>query len=45
MRRQLYLSYNALSDGGEQREQRHTEFRVRLRKKYAEYGKTHAYFQ
>jgi 2-aminoethylphosphonate dioxygenase len=44
-RRQLYLSYNALSDGGEQRDKHYREFHVWLRKKYAEYGKTFVYFQ
>jgi hypothetical protein len=44
-RRQLYLSYNALSDGGDRREQHYQEFLVWLRKKYAEYGKHFVYFQ
>jgi 2-aminoethylphosphonate dioxygenase len=44
-RRQLYLSYNKLSDGGHQREQHYAEFRDWLRKKYAQYGKTDVYFQ
>jgi hypothetical protein len=39
------LSYNALSDGGEQREKHYQEFQARLRKKYAEYGKHFVYFQ
>src|SRR5262245_29783786 len=43
-RRQLYLSYNAISDGGEQRERHYQEFHVWLRKKYAEYGKPFVYF-
>jgi hypothetical protein len=44
-RRQLYLSYNALSDGGEQRTKHYREFHDWLRKKYAEYGKTETYFE
>jgi ectoine hydroxylase-related dioxygenase (phytanoyl-CoA dioxygenase family) len=44
-RRQLYLSYNALSDGGEQREKHYREFHAWLRKKYAEHGKTDTYFE
>ncbi|HMF16137.1 MAG TPA: phytanoyl-CoA dioxygenase family protein [Gemmataceae bacterium] len=43
-RRQLYLSYDAISDGGEQREKHYQEFHVWLRKKYAEYGKHFVYF-
>jgi hypothetical protein len=44
-RRQLYLSYNALSDGGQQRTQHYAEFHAWLRKRYAEYGRTNVYFQ
>lgn len=44
-RRQLYLSYNAFSDGGHQRERHYEEFIAWLRKKYAEYGKTGVYFR
>jgi len=44
-RRQLYLSYNAKSDGGEQREAHYREFHEWLKKKYAEYGKTGLYFK
>jgi ectoine hydroxylase-related dioxygenase (phytanoyl-CoA dioxygenase family) len=44
-RRQLYLSYNASSDGGEQREKHYREFHAWLRKKYADYGKTETYFE
>lgn len=44
-RRQLYLSYNALSDGGEQRAKHYREFHDWLRVKYAEYGKTDTYFE
>ena len=43
-RRQLYLSYNAASDGGDQRDAHYREFHAWLRKKYAEYGKTDVYF-
>jgi ectoine hydroxylase-related dioxygenase (phytanoyl-CoA dioxygenase family) len=44
-RRQLYLSYNAVSDGGDQREKHYQEFHAWLRKKYAEYGKSDTYFE
>jgi ectoine hydroxylase-related dioxygenase (phytanoyl-CoA dioxygenase family) len=44
-RRQLYLSYNKLSDGGPQRERHYEEFHRWLRVKYAEHGKTDLYFQ
>jgi ectoine hydroxylase-related dioxygenase (phytanoyl-CoA dioxygenase family) len=44
-RRQLYLSYNKLSDGGAQRERHYAEFQEWLRKKYAQYGKTDVYFE
>jgi ectoine hydroxylase-related dioxygenase (phytanoyl-CoA dioxygenase family) len=44
-RRQLYLSYNKLSDGGAQREKHYEEFRRWLRVKYAAYGKTDVYFE
>lgn len=44
-RRQLYLSYNAGRDGGEQREAHYREFHTWLRRKYAEYGKTKVYFR
>ena len=43
-RRQLYLSYNARSDGGEQRTAHYAEFHAWLNKKYAEYGKHETYF-
>jgi 2-aminoethylphosphonate dioxygenase len=43
-RRQLYLSYNAASDGGDQRTKHYAESHVWLRKKYAEYGKAETYF-
>lgn len=44
-RRQLYLSYNAVSDGGEQRDAHYREFHEWLKQKYAEYGKTGLYFK
>ena len=44
-RRLLYLSYNALSDGGEQRDQHYAEFRTWLQDRYAEYGKTSTFFR
>ncbi|MFM8273468.1 MAG: phytanoyl-CoA dioxygenase family protein [Gemmata sp.] len=44
-RRQLYLSYNALSDGGDQRERHYREFHAWLRTKYAEHGKADTYFE
>lgn len=39
-RRQLYLSYNAGRDGGDQRDAHYREFHTWLVKKYAEYDKT-----
>ena len=44
-RRQLYLSYNSESEGGDQREKHYREFHSWLRKKYADYGKTDTYFE
>ena len=44
-RRQLYLSYNKLSDGGHQRDRHYEEFHRWLRVKYAEHGKTSLYFR
>lgn len=44
-RRQLYLSYNADSDGGDQRANHYREFHSWLRTKYAEHGKTDTYFE
>jgi len=44
-RRQLYLSYNALSDGGYQRAKHYRDFHAWLKVKYAEYGKTGTYFK
>jgi hypothetical protein len=43
-RRQLYLSYNAVSDGGDQRDAHYAEFRRYLRRRYAEYDLTDTYF-
>ena len=39
-RRQLYLSYNASREGGDQRNGHYRQFHQWLVKKYAEYGKT-----
>ena len=44
-RRLLYLSYNAFSDGGEQRDRHYAEFADWLKDRYAEYGKTMTYFR
>jgi len=44
-RRQLYLSYNALSDGGPQRDRHYAKFIPWLREKYAQHGKTGVYFR
>jgi ectoine hydroxylase-related dioxygenase (phytanoyl-CoA dioxygenase family) len=44
-RRLLYLSYNAFSDGGEQRDRHYAEFHAWLRDRYAEYGKTLTFFR
>jgi ectoine hydroxylase-related dioxygenase (phytanoyl-CoA dioxygenase family) len=44
-RRQLYLSYNALSDGGHQRTKHYREFHAWLKVKYAEHGKNETYFE
>jgi 2-aminoethylphosphonate dioxygenase len=43
-RRQLYLSYNKISEGGHQRPQHYREFHLWLRQKYAEHGKSETYF-
>jgi 2-aminoethylphosphonate dioxygenase len=43
-RRQFYLSYNAVSDRGEQRESHYQGFHAWLKVKYAEYGKHDTYF-
>lgn len=44
-RRQLYLSYNAHSDGGDQRAQHYEEFHRWLKKRYAEYGYNTGFFK
>jgi ectoine hydroxylase-related dioxygenase (phytanoyl-CoA dioxygenase family) len=44
-RRLLYLSYNAYSDGGEQRDQHYAEFHRWLQERYAEYGRTSTFFR
>jgi ectoine hydroxylase-related dioxygenase (phytanoyl-CoA dioxygenase family) len=44
-RRQLYLSYNALSDGGHLRDTHYRAFHQWLVGKYAQYGKTEVYFR
>ncbi|MBA4029818.1 MAG: hypothetical protein C0478_02735 [Planctomyces sp.] len=44
-RRQLYLSYNAISDGGDQRAEHYAYFQAWLKERYAEYGKPDTYFR
>jgi hypothetical protein len=44
-RRMAYLSYNASSDGGEQRDRHYAEFKAWLMECYAEYGRTNVYFR
>ena len=44
-RRQLYVSYNKHSDGGEQRDAHYAEFHQWLRKRYAEHNKHDVYFE
>jgi ectoine hydroxylase-related dioxygenase (phytanoyl-CoA dioxygenase family) len=44
-RRQLYVSYNAGRDGGDQRDVHYREFHEWLVKKYAEYGKHGVWFR
>jgi hypothetical protein len=44
-RRLLYVSYNAESDGGEQRKEHYAEFVRYLQERYAEYGKTNTFFR
>ena len=44
-RRLLYLSYNAMSDGGEQRDRHYDEFKSWLQDRYAEYGRTSTFFR
>jgi 2-aminoethylphosphonate dioxygenase len=43
-RRQFYVSYNKISEGGHQRPEHYREFHAWLRVKYAEYGKSETYF-
>ncbi len=44
-RRQLYLSYNALSDGGDRRDRHYADFHAYLRRRYAEHRVTDTYFR
>ncbi len=44
-RRLLYLSYNAASDGGDQRDAHYAEFKGWLKDRYAEYGKVNTFFR
>ena len=44
-RRLAYFSYNAFSDGGDQREKHYAEFKGWLMERYAEYGKTNVFFR
>jgi hypothetical protein len=44
-RRQLYLSYNARSDGGDLRDSHYADFRKFLAEKYAEFGLTDTYYR
>lgn len=44
-RRQLFLSYNKLSDGGEQRDKHYAEFHQRWRARLATQGVTDLYFE
>jgi ectoine hydroxylase-related dioxygenase (phytanoyl-CoA dioxygenase family) len=44
-RRLLYLSYNALSDGGDQRERHYADFHDWLTMRYAEHGRTSTFFR
>src|SRR5262245_48323354 len=44
-RRLLYLSYNADSDGGDQRDAHYREYETWLRDRYAEYGKVNTFFR
>jgi hypothetical protein len=41
----IYLRYNALSDGGEQRAQHYAEFRGWFQDRNAEYGKAATFFR
>jgi hypothetical protein len=44
-RRQLYLSYNADHDGGDQREAHYRDFHRWLKKRYGEYGTPNTFFR
>lgn len=44
-RRLLYLRYNALSDGGDLRDEHYAEVRGWLQDRYAGYGKTSTFFR
>ena len=44
-RRLLYLSYNADSDGGDQRDAHYREYEGWLKDRYAEYGKVNTFFR
>jgi ectoine hydroxylase-related dioxygenase (phytanoyl-CoA dioxygenase family) len=44
-RRLLHLSYNADSDGGDQRDKHYAEFKQWLQDRYAEYGKVNTFFR
>lgn len=44
-RRQLYLSYNALTDGGNQRAKHYRQFHDYLNRKYADHGLSDTYFR
>lgn len=44
-RRLLYLSYNADSEGGDQRDAHYREYEGWLKDRYAEYGKTNTFFR
>ena len=44
-RRLAYFSYNAVSEGGDQREAHYAEFKDWLMERYAEYSKTNVFFR
>jgi len=44
-RRQLYLSYNATSEGGQQRERHYRQYHDWLLRRYAEQGRTDVFFR
>src|SRR5579862_951218 len=43
--RLAYFSYNAFSEGGDQRDRHYAEFKDWLMERYAEYGKTNVFFR